>query len=73
MRREHDGERCAGRVLDRDRATVRDHDVVHDGEAETRAAVTVATARVVEAGEALEDPFAIGIGDPGAVVDDARA
>ena len=37
--REHDGERGAGRVLDRDRAAVRDHDVVDDGEAEPGAAV----------------------------------
>ena len=48
-----------------------DDDVVHDGEAEPGAAsATVASACVVELGEALEDPLTVGVGDAGPVVDD---
>src|ERR1700732_41761 len=66
-RRERDGETGARAVVvDGDRGVVAAGDLPGDGKAEAGTTVVTGTS-TIEAGEAFEDPGAIGLGDAGAV------
>src|SRR4051812_28041544 len=62
----------AGVGRDVDGTAVREHDLVDDREPEPGAA-GVSSAGIVETGEALEDPLAVGLVDAGTVVGHAEA
>ena len=68
---QHQAGAAQWRVGDVDRSAVALGDAAGEGETESGTAV-VAVACLLEAGEALEDAFAIGGGDAGAVVVDRR-